>query len=104
MPSRLSHCTETDVRLIPYTDEAGNTAARSGLDAIKSCLVRAKVEVSEAAGFGESASVEILDKLLAGGHISAADYVAHLPEGILSDRDSLTVSTVKGGDGDERAE
>ena len=94
----------TDVRLIPYTDEAGNTAARTGLDAIKSCLVRAKVEVSEAAGFGESASVEILDKLLAGGHISAAAYVAHLPEGILSDRDSLAVSTVKGGDGDERAE
>lgn len=91
----------TDDRLIPYTDGEGVTAARTGIGALKGCLVRAKVEVSEAASFGESAAVEILDKLLAGGHISAAQYVAHLPEGILADRDSLAVSTEKGGDGDE---
>ena len=86
-----------DDRLIPFIDEAGHTAARSGIGALRDCLVRARVEVVEAASFGESAAVEILNKLLDGGHISAAEYVAHLPDGILRDRETL-VSPSRGGE------
>ena len=86
-----------DDRLIPFIDEAGHTAARSGIGALRDCLVRARVEVVEAASFGESAAVEILNKLLDGGHISAAEYVAHLPDGILRDRETL-VSASRGGE------
>ena len=89
-------------RLVPYIDRFGRVAARSGMGALKGCLVRAKVDVTEASGFGESAAVEILDKLLSGGHISAAEYVAHLPDGLLTDRESLVLAGQKGVHDDER--
>lgn len=92
----------SEARLVPYVDSFGGISARSGLGALKGCLLRAKVEVTESASFGDSAAIEILDKLLDGGYIGADAYVAHLPEGLLADRDSLTFSAVKGGDRDER--
>ena len=81
-----------DGRLVPFLDGQGGVSVRSGIAAIRSCLVRAKVEVTETARFSDSASVGILDKLLEGGYITAAQYVSHLPDGLLSDRDSLAAS------------
>ena len=86
-----------DQRLIPYRDGTGAVAVRTGVGALKGCLLRAKVEVTEASGFGDSAAIEILDRLLAGGYISAAQYLSHLPDGLISDREGLT-DTLKGGE------
>ena len=76
-------------RLVPYLGRDGVSAARIGISALKQCLVRAKVEFTETARYSDSAAVGILDKLLDGGYISAAQYVSHLPDGVLADRDSL---------------
>ena len=79
----------TDERLVPYVNEVGTASARAGISALKGCMVRARVEVTETARYSDSAAVGILDKLLDGGYISAAQYVSHLPDGLLADRDSL---------------
>lgn len=85
----------TDERLVPYVNEVGTASARSGISALKGCMVRARVEVTETARYSDSAAVGILDKLLDGGYISAAQYVSHLPDGLLADRDSLVETTAR---------
>ena len=83
-----------DQRLVPYIDGDGAVAVRMGISALKGCLVRARVEVTETARFSDSAAVGILDKLLDGGYISAAQYVSHMPDGLLFDRDGLLESAI----------
>ena len=90
-----------DTRLIPYANDEGIVAVRAGLSALKGCLIRAKVEVTEAAVYGDSAAVEILDRLLDGGHISAEQYVLHLPDGLIAARDELANGVVTGVAGGE---
>ena len=89
----------SDARLIPYRDAFGGISARSGIGALKGCLVRAKVEVTEATSFGASAAIEVLNRLLDGGHIGADQYLAHLPEGLIADCDTFEVTKGGGADG-----
>ena len=88
----------TESRLVPYLGEDGAAAARSGITALKGCLVRARVEVTDTARYSDSTAVGILDKLLDGGYITAAQYVAHLPEGLLTES-TLEEETLPKGDG-----
>ncbi len=76
-------------RLIPYLDREGRVTTRAGLGAARDCLLAAKVEVSAATGYGETATLAVLDKLLDGGYITPRQYVAHLPEGLMVGGESL---------------
>ena len=84
-----------DQRLVPYYDGEGTSAARMAISALKGCMVRARVEVMETARYSESAAIDILNKLLDSGCISAAQYISHLPDGLLSDRESLADSAAE---------
>ena len=76
-------------RLVPCGDGNGELAERIDLAALKSSLVRAKVEIGEATTYSASAALSILDKLLDGGFISAKEYVEHLPGGFVLNRDMI---------------
>lgn len=78
-----------DQRLVPYFDGEKPSAARMSISVLKGSIVRARVEVMEMARYSESAAIGILDKLLEGGYINAAQYVSHLPEGVFFDRESF---------------
>ena len=90
----------SDQRLVPFSRDGEEGAARLNLTVLRDCLVRARVDVTETARYSDSAVIGILDKLLDGGYITAAQYTAHLPEGLLADRDLLADGElgVKGGE------
>lgn len=90
----------SDQRLVPFSRGGEEGAARLNLTVLRDCLVRARVDVTETARYSDSAAIGILDKLLDGGYITAAQYTAHLPEGLLADRDLLADGElgVKGGE------
>lgn len=83
-------------RLLPYYDKEKTAVGRVELPLLKGCLVRARVEVSEAERYSAAAALELLDKLLDGGLITVEEYLEHLPEGILPGRQALLASR-KGG-------
>jgi len=90
----------SDERLVPFRRDGEERATRLDLSVLRDCLVRARVDVTETARYSDSAAIGILDKLLDGGYITAAQYTAHLPEGLLADRDLLAGGDIgtKGGD------
>lgn len=73
-------------RLVPCGDEH---AERIDFDSLRASLIRARVEVGEATSYSASTALTILDRLLDGGYISAKEYIEHLPEGFVLDKDML---------------
>ena len=53
--------------------------------------------MGEANSYSASTALSILDKLLDGGHISAKQYIEHLPEGFVLDRDILAEGETEDG-------
>ena len=76
-------------RLVPFVDGEETIAGKIDFDALRGSLIRARVEVGEATTYSASTALSILDKLLDGGYISAQEYVEHLPEGFVIDREML---------------
>jgi len=56
---------------------------------LHSLLLCAKVDVCDSARYSASGTLSVLDKLLDGGHITLAEYLERLPEGLIPDRASL---------------
>jgi len=76
-------------RLLPYREEDGVRAARVDFDLLRRTLLRARVEVSTVTGYSSATVQSVLDRLLEGGHITLAQYVARLPDGVMPERQEL---------------
>ena len=65
------------------------TAAGSGKffpSRLHTALLRAKIDVCDSARYSASGTQSVLDRLLDGGHITLAEYLERLPEGLIPDR------------------
>ncbi len=90
--SELSACIEdianiwADMMCAYYTDErllpTGLHAEKIDFSLLRSCLIRARVDVRETVQYSAATTLSLLDKLLDGGYIDAEQYLANLPEGI----------------------
>ena len=87
----------SDDRLVPYDTEEGTVAKTVDFKKLRASLIRAKVEIGEANSYSASTALSILDKLLDGGHISAKQYIEHLPEGFVLDREILAEGETEDG-------
>jgi len=87
----------SDNRLVPYETEGETVAETVDFKKLRASLIRARVEVGEANSYSASTALSILDKLLDGGHISAKQYIEHLPEGFVLDRDILAEGETEDG-------
>ena len=76
-------------RLIPFVEGDETVSAKIDFDALRNSLIRARVEVGESTTYSASTALSILDKLLDGGYITAQEYIEHLPEGFVLDREML---------------
>ncbi|MGM9683116.1 MAG: hypothetical protein ACI3XQ_05920, partial [Eubacteriales bacterium] len=52
-------------------------------------VLRAKIDIAQISRYSAVSVQNMLDKLLDGGYISAAEYVKRLPTGLLIDREAL---------------
>jgi hypothetical protein len=82
----------TDGRMVLYSDADGVHTASFDFSLLREALLLAKVEVGSATRFGQSTLCELLDRLLAAGHITFTEYLQRLPDGIFPDRRSLLAS------------
>ena len=73
-------------RLLAYRDGEKTLAAKADFPLLKSCLIRARVDVGESERYSASATLDLLDKLLEGGFITLEEYLEHMPSGILPSR------------------
>jgi len=64
-------------------------------DALRSAMIHAHVDVGAASRYSQILRVTTLDKLLDGGHITFAQYLERLPDGIISDRSGLLEAYVR---------
>jgi hypothetical protein len=55
------------------------------------------LRISSRIRFTPAATVAVLDRLLEKGHISVAQYLEHLPEGCISDKNALLQSVGERG-------
>lgn len=76
-------------RLLPYREGDGVRAARVDFALLRRTLLRARVEVSTVTGYSSATVQSVLDRLLEGGHITLAQYVARLPDGVMPQRQEL---------------
>ncbi|MBQ4140307.1 MAG: hypothetical protein IJD70_03120 [Clostridia bacterium] len=53
---------------------------------LHSLLLRAKIDICDSARYSASGTQSVLDRLLDGGHITLAEYLDRLPEGLVPDR------------------
>ena len=85
-------------RLLPVLGKNGEVAAEApDYDLLKGALLNASVHVGTVDRYSPSATVATLNKLLEGGHLSAAQYVELLPEGTLVNREALLEKLKKKG-------
>ena len=85
-------------RLLVTIGEEGLTAERADYALMRQELLRAGVDVGQVDSYSPAVTVELLDKLLAQGHLDVRRYVELLPAGSISDRDSILKHLkVKGG-------
>ncbi len=78
-----------DGRLVFYRGEDGIAVTQFDFGILRQAMLLAKVEVGAATRFGQSALVSMLDRLLDGGHITFAEYLNRLPDGVFPDRRGL---------------
>ena len=76
-------------RKLPVADGEHITAMSPDYRLLRDELLRATAEVHQTDTYTPSATVTLLDKLLAGGHLTASQYVELLPEGTVGDRPAL---------------
>ncbi len=76
-------------RLLPFMREGVECCGKVDFDLLRDTVLRARVEVGEITRFSASGSLSLLNRLLDGGHITAAQYIERLPSGIIANRTSL---------------
>ncbi len=77
-------------RLLPYIENGVQTGGRlPDKRAFCDSLINARVDIGAGTRYSQVASLNTLDKLLSGGHITAYQYLKRLPDGIIPDRDEL---------------
>ncbi len=86
----------TDGRMVLYTDTDGVHTTSFDFSLLREALLLAKVEVGQASHFGQASLCDLLDRLLAGGHISFIEYLQRLPDGVFPERRSLLASRREG--------
>lgn len=86
-----------DDRLLPFDEKDRTIAARVNFPLLRSSLVRARVEISEAERYSAATTLTMLDKLLEGKFITVEQYLESLPDGILPNRRELLEKVGKGG-------
>ena len=69
--------------------DSETTSLSVSFSLLKQSLISARVDISEISRYSASSTQGMLDKLLAGGYISASEYVKHLPAGLISGREEL---------------
>ncbi len=84
-----------DGRLVFYRGEDGVAVTQFDFSILRQAMLLAKVEVGAATRFGQSALVSMLDRLLDGGHITFAEYLNRLPDGVFPDRRGLLADLEK---------
>lgn len=85
-------------RLLPVLEKNGDVGAES-LDykLLKNALLSANVHVATVDRYSPATTVTTLEKLLDSGHLTAAEYVELLPEGVLVNRETLLEKFKKKG-------
>ncbi len=76
-------------RLIPYRDEDQIRVETVDFSELKKGYLNARVDVSQVSRYSAVSAQNLLDKLLADGHISPEAYIKRLPAGLLNDRMGL---------------
>lgn len=84
-------------RLLPVRENGGVTAYSVDYRQLRNELLHATAETGTVDRLTPSATVSLLDHLLDGGHITVRQYLEHLPDGCISDRNTLIRSLEKKG-------
>ncbi len=79
-------------RAVPCVSGGSVYADNLDIDAMRRCMLHARVDVSEVTRFSAVNVQNLLDKLLEGGYITASEYISRLPSGLLTDRQTLIES------------
>ncbi len=97
-------------RLLPCVTEDGVSCRTLDTEYIRNAYISARIDVNEISRYSAINAQNMLDKLLDGGYISAAEYVKRLPSGLIGDRQSLIEAMEEGkgvqaeyGDGSEQS-
>ncbi len=78
---------------------AGGEAEAIDCRLLRDELIRARVDVGGSTRFSKASALNVLDRLLDGGHIDLRQYLERLPDGVLPMRDQL-LEEVSGHDGE----
>lgn len=84
-------------RLLPVFENGGVAAYSADYRQLRNELLHATAETGSIDRLTPSATVTLLDHLLDGGHITVQQYLEHLPDGCISDRNALLRSLEKKG-------
>ncbi len=76
-------------RLLACTDGEREYARGVDREAIRKCMLTARVDVTEVTRYSALNAQNMLDRLLDGGHITALEYVKRLPSGLVSGSEEL---------------
>ncbi len=87
-------------RPVPSADGSG-TVHFADFSVLDGLTVRALAEIAGSGRYSASETVNVLDKLLSGGHITAVQYLERLPSGLLAGRDTLLAELRNGQGGKE---
>ncbi|MBE6634102.1 MAG: hypothetical protein E7620_07165 [Ruminococcaceae bacterium] len=85
-------------RLIPVREEGEVRAKRIDYRLLRNELIHATAETGRVDRFTPAATVSLLDHLLDRGHITLRQYLEHLPDGCLGDKNALLQSIGEKGD------
>ena len=83
-------------RLLPCQTADGVTCKTIDTSDIRNAYISARIDVNEISRYGAINAQNMLDKLLDGGFISAAEYVKRLPAGLIGDRQALVDALEQG--------
>ena len=79
----------SDERLLPFWRDGEAASETVDLALLRSCLIRARVDVRETVQYSTSTTTALLDKLLDGGYIDASTYLSYLPDGLFPERRAI---------------
>ena len=71
---------------------------------LKNCPMLLKLDVGASSYYSEIASIQTLDKLLDGGHISALQYLERIPDGYVPGRRALITELRQQAENGENSE
>lgn len=89
-------------RLLPVREDGEVAAYPVDYRQLQHELLHATAEACAVDRWSPSATVSLLDRLLDGGHITVSQYLEHLPEGCIADKNALLQSLSQDEKGKER--